>query len=131
MSWRASEWKSSLSHDALSNVCDLENRIQQLQREVQQRNCQIENLTATQVRFKKSEDELKKDLKDQERQARGLESSLEDARREREKFQHECQVCVCVCACVRVYVCVCCCCCFSPCLNLVVFLRLFAMLRNS
>lgn len=89
MSWASDEWKSSLGSIALKKVEALENSVDQLKKERDQKRFQVDSLEAALESQKKKAEEQKSQVVSLKRDITSLEEKCLDSERNKEKFLHE------------------------------------------
>lgn len=92
MSWAKDEWKNELKPIALKHVDKLEQNLEALKKDKQQRSFQIESLEAALAVQKRKNDEGKSKVADLQRELQSIAERYEDASKAREKLTQEVQL---------------------------------------
>ncbi|XP_068751937.1 centromere protein F-like isoform X2 [Montipora capricornis] len=89
MSWAKEEWKQELSANALKKVYDLEQRCETLQKDVRQKQFQLDSSQAALAKQKKLTEEEKANAGLLKKESHSLGESIQELERSREKILHD------------------------------------------
>jgi centromere protein F len=91
MSWAASEWKDGLPTRALQKIEDLEQQLDKLKRERQQKQCQMDSLEQSLEKQKRKMEEDRQNHMSMIKENKSLIDSCDELERKRLKLEHDLQ----------------------------------------